>query len=125
MPRECSKCEEMKPSAEFSFDKRTKSGYESRCKKCKNAGRGGKIPCENCGRDVQKWAMAAHLKSARCMGGDKPWHQFAATGKAMVKCPCAAKQCQVKVSEATAYRHLKYGAFNFRVPKPQATDIQA
>jgi hypothetical protein len=35
--------------------------------------------------------------------------RFKSNGQGYVKCPCKHEQCQGKVKECTAYRHMKYG----------------
>jgi hypothetical protein len=116
MPRTCSKCGEVKSSAEFALDRRNKSGREHRCQECKNKANSVLIECENCGKEVQKRDKAAHMRTAKCLAGKQPWQQFKSNGTAIVKCTCGHKNCKVKVTEKNAYRHLKYG---FRVSRTQ------
>ena len=116
MQRECSKCREMKSSVKFSLDSRSKSGRERRCKVCKNKSRSVLIECENCGKEVQKRDKAKHLRSKKCLSGKQLWQQFKSNGTKIVRCPCAHKNCTVKITEKNAYRHLKYG---FRVSRTQ------
>ncbi len=94
MPRIiCTTCNERKSIDLFSKDPRCARGYAFRCQDCKNA------------------AVAARpvKKNNAKANASKPWSQFRYDGTKYVTCPCKHEQCQVKIKESTAYRHMKYG----------------
>ncbi len=76
-------------------------------------------PCDFCkthDRKVTEGTAYCHLRfgitdKLEMMNAkdSKPWTRFNSNGKEYVICPCQSEQCQVRIKEGTAYRHLKYG----------------
>jgi len=108
----CSYCEEIKPVSDFPIDKRNACGHTiDQCKACKNEAAAEIINCKRCGSHVRKDSLQRHMQSTKCLEHDKPWKKFSSIGSKKVYCPCdKCKANHYKVSEKTAYQHLKYGA---------------
>ena len=117
MPRKtCITCNERKSIEDFQKDKRNISGYENRCRDCKNASARAKIKCPNCKQSYTRATLGPHMKTNKCINGEAEWkhpmpknQKFKGNGRERVTCPCKHDLCQGEVMEGTAYRHMKYG----------------
>jgi len=70
------------------------------------------VRCDHCGCDVRKDCIWRHKKTLKCIeyGEDQPWKKFNSGGTKKVYCPCdRCKLVDYKISEKSAYRHLKHG----------------
>ena len=119
MPRKtCTTCNERKSIDLFLKDPRCAGGYAFSCQDCRNARVTvrPKVKCPNCDGMYALSGLAKHMKSKKCIDGELEWKypmppnkKFKWNGQEYVKCPCKHEQCQGKVKECTAYRHMKYG----------------
>jgi len=109
----CSYCEEDKPLSDFPIDSRNRCGRAlDQCKTCKNEAAKEIVKCKNCGIQVRKDGILKHMKTLKCIEHDKdqPWKQFKSGGTKKVFCPCSrCKLIDYRISEKSAYRHLKHG----------------
>jgi len=108
----CNCCEEVKPLSDFPIDKRNACGRKLyQCKACKNEAASEIVNCKRCGSHVRMDTLQRHMQSTKCLEHDKPWKKFRSDGTKKVYCPCGkCKANHYKVSEKTAYQHLKFGA---------------
>jgi len=100
----------------FENDSRSTDGVRNQCKECRTSYKYAKVQCENCERFVGKSYLAKHQQSATCQknsvfkGQEKPWKQFKSNSMKQVYCPCDfCKTRDQKVTEKTAYIHLRHG----------------
>ena len=112
----CINCNERKSIEDFQKDKRNSSGYDNRCRACKNGSARRKVQCPNCDGTYSRADLAKHMKTDKCINAEvERKHpmmknkRFKSNGKEIVKCPCKHDQCQVDIKESTAYRHITYG----------------
>jgi Tat protein secretion system quality control protein TatD with DNase activity len=104
----CSACNETKPESAFGKDSRNRTGRNGQCYQCRNEKQKQKVKCKRCNKSVNRQCLKRHQKSSSCTTVVHPWQKFKSTGKNYIKCPCKHPQCKKYVTEATAYRHLKY-----------------
>ena len=116
MPRKtCIACNERKPIEDFQKDKRNKSGFENRCRDCKNSSARSKIQCPNCKQSCSRASLGSHMKTKKCVNGVEwkhpmsPNKRFKSNGREIVKCPCKHEACPGEIKEYTAYHHMRYG----------------
>ena len=117
MPRQtCTTCNERKSIDLFPKDSRCARGYAFRCKDCKAAEVKPKVRCPNCNKTCAEADLANHMKTKICINVDADWKhpmkskdRFKYNETRYVTCPCKHEQCQGKIMESTAYRHMKYG----------------
>ena len=117
MPRQtCKVCDERKSIDEFPKDSRNSSGYETRCRACKNSQSRRKVQCPNCNETCARADLVKHMQTRKCINGEDDWKhpmkknkRFKSNGKEIVTCPCKHKKCSGEIKESTAYRHMKYG----------------
>ena len=112
----CNVCKQDKSIDDFQKDNRNKSGYQNRCRSCRNACIRCTVKCPNCGESYTLATLRVHMKTKKCTEGEAEWKhpmpknkRFKSNSDELVDCPCGHKACSGEVKEQTAYRHMRYG----------------
>jgi len=132
MPRQtCITCNERKSIDLFPKDSRCSSGYENRCRACKNSSSRRKVQCPNCNGSYAHADLPKHMRTKKCINGKTTeWkhpmsknHRFKSNGREVVECPCNHEACKGEIKESIAYRHMRYGIdYKFPCQKSSRAD---